>query len=367
MFRQGSAGGIGSGALQSILGGSGLSELTDNIGRASGLSGKGVSTMLGFVAPIVLGLVKKIMLSRGLDASGLSGLLAGQRSNIAAAMPETMRGYTQETYGSPRTVPPARVTETHSNPETEHHRSPLAWIVPLAILAGLLGLIWRGATRSTVQAGHDESGVAERTAREKAHVGETASADALKAKYQSVIDVAKAQGVQISNLTGQNGKLILEGTAPSLAAANEVWDEIKRVNPQMNDIAADIKVPSSQAQPLTSQGQPMTSQEQPTSEQPITQQSQPGTADQDNEQSSTGETPGGSEGVLPRAKPSAPESSTNGGSQTYVVKAGDTLSTISKQFYGNTHGYRRIFDANSSLLKNPNSLEIGQKLEIPTK
>ncbi len=72
-------------------------------------------------------------------------------------------------------------------------------------------------------------------------------------------------------------------------------------------------------------------------------------------------------GALPRAKPTVPESATESGSQTYVVKSGDTLGRISKQFYGNTRDYTRIFDANTSQLKDPNSVEVGQKLEIPTK
>ena len=362
MFGRDSSVGIGS--LQSILGAGGLSELTGNIGRTSGLPGKAVSTMLSFVAPVIFGMLRKLKLSRGLDASGLSSLLASQRGNIESAMSEPRREYTSETYTTPRAVPHARMTETYANPERERRRSSLAWIVPLA-LAGLLGLIWWGH-HPTVHAGHDEYGVAERTAREKMNVGQMASLDALKSKYQSVFDVAKSQGVQISNLTGQNGKLILQGTAPSLAAANKVWDEIKRVNPGMNDIAADIKVQSAQAQPMTSQGQPATSEEKPTTseQQPATSSSeyaQPGNAEQPTaEQGST------AEGVS-RAKPAVPESSVGSGSHTYVVKSGDTLASISKHFYGNTGDYMKIFNENRSKLTNPSLLQVGQKLEIPMK
>jgi len=362
MFGRDSSVGIGS--LQSILGAGGLSELTGNIGRTSGLPGKAVSTMLSFVAPVIFGMLRKLKLSRGLDASGLSSLLASQRGNIESAMSEPRREYTSETYTTPRAVPHARMTETYANPERERRRSSLAWIVPLA-LAGLLGLIWWGH-HPTVHAGHDEYGVAERTAREKMNVGQMASLEALKSKYQSVFDVAKSQGVQISNLTGQNGKLILQGTAPSLAAANKVWDEIKRVNPGMNDIAADIKVQSAQAQPMTSQGQPATSEEKPTTseQQPATSSSeyaQPGNAEQPTaEQGST------AEGVS-RAKPAVPESSVGSGSHTYVVKSGDTLASISKHFYGNTGDYMKIFNENRSKLTNPSLLQVGQKLEIPVK
>jgi hypothetical protein len=64
----------------------------------------------------------------------------------------------------------------------------------------------------------------------------------LKNKYQSVIGAAQAQGVQISNMTSENGKLVITGTAPSVEAVNKVWDEIKRVNPSMDDIVARFTV-----------------------------------------------------------------------------------------------------------------------------
>ena len=60
-----------------------------------------VRVFLAFLVPVVLGMLKKIKDTRGLDATGLSNLLAGRESNIAAAMPEGMRragepGYTRE-------------------------------------------------------------------------------------------------------------------------------------------------------------------------------------------------------------------------------------------------------------------------------
>ena len=330
MFGRASLSDMGTGTLQSILGMGRLSELTGSIGRTSGLSGKEVSTTIGFLAPIVFGLLKKLTQSRGLDAPGLSSLLSSQRSNIAEAMPETMREPTQEIYEAPRTVHHERMTETYSNRETTRRQSSHGWILPLALFAGLLGLIWYGTTRSSVHAGRDETGLAEQTSERQANVRNMASFDALKSKYQSVMEIAKTQGVQISNLTVQKGKLILRGTAPSPEAANRVLNEIKRVNPKMDDIVADIKVNTSSLSPLM--------------------------------------TPSGEYSVpLPRAKPTAPESAMESGSQTYVVKSGDTLAAISKQFYGNTRDYMRIFNQNRSQLKDPNSIEVGQKLEIPMK
>jgi nucleoid-associated protein YgaU len=53
------------------------------------------------------------------------------------------------------------------------------------------------------------------------------------------------------------------------------------------------------------------------------------------------------------------------GSNTYVVKKGDTLSAISKQFYGEANKYMDIFNANKDKLSDPNKIFPGQELIIP--
>jgi len=51
--------------------------------------------------------------------------------------------------------------------------------------------------------------------------------------------------------------------------------------------------------------------------------------------------------------------------KTYVVKQGDNLSKIAKQEYGNANEWRRIYDANRDLIKNPDLIHPGQTLKIP--
>jgi len=51
--------------------------------------------------------------------------------------------------------------------------------------------------------------------------------------------------------------------------------------------------------------------------------------------------------------------------QYYTVVAGDTLSRIAKQFYGNASQYMKIFDANKPMLKDPDRIYPGQKLRVP--
>jgi nucleoid-associated protein YgaU len=132
-----------------------------------------------------------------------------------------------------------------------------------------------------------------------------ASLEELKTKYQSVLQVIQQQHVSVKNLHMQDGKLFIKGAAPSLEAANKVWDEIKRVNPRADDIAADFPVDTSLQQQAASSG------------------------------------------------------------RTYKVKAGDTLSKISKEFYGSPNEYMKIFDANKDQLTDPNKIQVGQELKIP--
>ena len=132
-----------------------------------------------------------------------------------------------------------------------------------------------------------------------------ASFEEQKMKYQTVIQQIQAQGIQLANMHQQDGKLFIKGTAPSLEAANKVWDEIKRINPKLDDIVADFPV-----DPLLA-------------------------------------------------------SKTQTGDRTYTVKPGDTLSKISKQFYGNPNDYMRIFNANKDKLKDPDHVNVGQDLKIP--
>src|SRR3954470_2579057 len=51
--------------------------------------------------------------------------------------------------------------------------------------------------------------------------------------------------------------------------------------------------------------------------------------------------------------------------QYYTVVSGDTLSKISKQFYGDANKYNQIFEANKPMLKSPDKIYPGQNLRIP--
>ncbi len=51
--------------------------------------------------------------------------------------------------------------------------------------------------------------------------------------------------------------------------------------------------------------------------------------------------------------------------QFHDVVKGDTLSAISKKFYGDANKYNAIFEANRPMLSHPDKIYPGQKLRIP--
>ena len=50
---------------------------------------------------------------------------------------------------------------------------------------------------------------------------------------------------------------------------------------------------------------------------------------------------------------------------TYVVKAGDHLSKIALMAYGDSFAWSRIYTANRQLIRNPSIIQPGWKLTIP--
>ena len=138
----------------------------------------------------------------------------------------------------------------------------------------------------------------------------------LKQKYQPVLNLMNQLQVRLSHVNMQNDKLFLQGEAPSQEVKNRVWDQIKLIDASYSDLTCDLTVNSSAAK-----GQPQTM--------------------------------------------TAGASVSGGSGRRYTVKAGDSLSKISKEFYGNPSEYMKIFEANRGVLSDPNKLQPGQELVIP--
>ena len=127
----------------------------------------------------------------------------------------------------------------------------------------------------------------------------------LRGKYDYAIQTAKKIGFQ-GAATQEGEKLHFKGTVRSEDEKNQIWNALKTIPDWKNDIVADIT-------------------------------------------------------VVPQAQPVG----TTGSARTYTVKAGDTLSKISKEHLGDANSYMRIFEANRDQLSDPDKIKPGQVLKIP--
>ncbi len=125
----------------------------------------------------------------------------------------------------------------------------------------------------------------------------------LKDKYHSVLETLDKEGGRVQNLHVEDGKLVIIAVAPSEDAKNKAWDQIKAVDPNYGDLSVDITVDDSQGQ---------------------------------------GET------------------------ETYTVKAGDSLWRIADNQLGNGNRYMEIFYANRDKMDSPQSvIHPGDELKVP--
>jgi nucleoid-associated protein YgaU len=129
-----------------------------------------------------------------------------------------------------------------------------------------------------------------------------ADLDQLKMKYGSVLNAINQSGVRLTHVHIQDNKLYIEGACGSDAIKNKIWDQAKLVDPTYSDLTLNLTVDPS---------------------------------------------------LAPKQ-------------QTYTVAAGDSLSKIAKQFYGNANEYMKIFEANKDKLTDPNTIKVGQQLVIPS-
>ncbi len=70
----------------------------------------------------------------------------------------------------------------------------------------------------------------------------------------------------------------------------------------------------------------------------------------------------------PAAVSASPSPSLAPGEQAYEVQSGDTLLSISEQFYGDATQWQTIYNANKDVIgPNPDQLKVGERLRIPPK
>lgn len=66
-----------------------------------------------------------------------------------------------------------------------------------------------------------------------------------------------------------------------------------------------------------------------------------------------------------KVKPEGAEEVSTAAPKFYTVKEGDTLSAIAQAELGDGNRYMEIFNANTNILSNPDTIDVGQTLRIP--
>ncbi|MBV8254467.1 MAG: LysM peptidoglycan-binding domain-containing protein [Chitinophaga sp.] len=122
----------------------------------------------------------------------------------------------------------------------------------------------------------------------------------LQDKYQELIDQAKSAGVADLQVREQDNVLYIDGTTTS-EVKDQLWDTYEKLDPEMR--SADVVMNISATDALKEE-------------------------------------------------------------QTYVVKSGDNLSKIAKNYPGIS--WKDIYEANKDQIKDPNIIQPGWELKIPS-
>ena len=225
----------GSNVLSSLLGGSQTGALAGALSKFAGMNDGQSKSLLGALAPVVLGTLAKEQKASGLDAGGLANLLMGQKDNIASAMPAGFSNLLQgsgllDGISGAAHRPAAQTTTATARPvEVSEPASSgmgiLKYLIPLALAAGLIYMFaGRGMDKSDVKT------VAPVPA--KVEKAPTAAAPAEKAAMPA------APAVPGVDLTGQaNGAI--EALKNALAGIKDEASA-KASLPKLQDIAAQI-------------------------------------------------------------------------------------------------------------------------------
>jgi len=201
----------GTSVLTSLLGGGALGQLAGVIASFTGISRGNSSSLLGMLAPIVVGVIKRKVLDSDMNASSLASMLNEQSSNINAAMPQGFSNQLQSAgfFDSIAAAPMAAVS-TREAPKAPTYEAPaptnsggsyMKWLLVLVavVVLGWFGMQYMGKKAETDAlnaAAAEAEKVAEQAAEQAAEAAKSAE-DALTAAQD-----AMPEGVDLSKISG---------------------------------------------------------------------------------------------------------------------------------------------------------------------
>ena len=133
--------------LSSIFGDK-LKDVTNFISKESGVSSNSASSLLGFLAAVIMSLLGKQVFGSGLNESGLSGLISGQKSFLAGLIPSGIAGL----LGLAGLNKVTSSLKAYEEKVEEAGSGSKKWFPWLLLLLGLIALffIWRSCSNKEV-------------------------------------------------------------------------------------------------------------------------------------------------------------------------------------------------------------------------
>lgn len=226
--------------MNSFLGGNTVSGLSDVLGRFTGMGGGSVTSLLGMVAPLVFGGLRRAQRTMNLDADGLAGFLQSQKSNISSAMPSGLSGLLSNVPGlsslggmatgaagaataAGRQAVGSFTSRFDRSDRTAAHRgherrgvSPWAWIVPLLLVLVVGWLVINWLNRPSPPRAAPASGT-----RPAQTIPATQAPGGVQTELNRVVDSA------VQTLSGVRDAATAQAAAPQLQELNNRLDDLQ--------------------------------------------------------------------------------------------------------------------------------------------
>lgn len=251
----------GSQMLSSLLGDRDQTALANAVGKYVGLGSAPSGSLLGALAPVIMGTIAHQQGPRGLNAGSIANLLTGQKDNIAAALPsgfvgslgdagllgdvgDTARRMAAAT-GETTRAAAASVARTFDNTRRSAAAAPstnwLLWAIPALALAALLLWLFARPTEQAVQQGVS---TAQSLIVGGTDLGKqvTDNLDSLRTALTGITDTASAQDAlprlqavtaQLDKVSGMLGQMsdtqrkVLAGLVnPVMSILNQQFDRV---------------------------------------------------------------------------------------------------------------------------------------------
>ena len=254
----------GSQLLSSLVSGRDQNALIGAISKFTGLGQGASGSLLGMLAPIVMGTIGQHQsATRALDANGIANLFAGQKDNIAAALPSGFGSLLSGT-GLMNSLGDAVRTATAAGSEATRATTSAAravgqtgqraadaaaatssnwlyWLVPIAAVAALLVYFAVRPTEHVVQQGMNQ---AQNAPAPGVDIGKQVANNiaSVRATLNGVTDVSSAQaalpklkeataqidktGGEVGQLSAEQRKLIAAVINPLMPTVNQLCDKV---------------------------------------------------------------------------------------------------------------------------------------------